>query len=117
MFFLLLQTDSLDDRVGQVTWNDFKILPTEPDTLLIYYYLMFSSFIIFKLIKWFFSASAMDISAGEDGAATKADQLKNNNDNFFMFLTIGIIAGTFAWVYTSLFKITGYRQGAVWLIF
>jgi hypothetical protein len=55
----------------------------------------------------------MDISAGEDGAATKADQLKNNNDNFFMFLTIGIVAGTFAWVYTSLFKITGYRQGAV----
>lgn len=62
---------------------------------------------------FFLIVSAMDISAGEDGSLTKADQLKSNNENFIMFITIGVIAGTFAWIYTSLFKITGYRQGAV----
>ena len=31
-----------------------------------------------------------------------------------LFIYIGIIAGTCAWVYTSLFKITGYRQGSYW---
>jgi|AntAceMinimDraft_5_1070358.scaffolds.fasta_scaffold08820_3 hypothetical protein len=62
---------------------------------------------------FFLIVSAMDISAGEDGTSTKADQLKSNNENFVMFLMIGVISGTFAWIYTSLFKITGYRQGAV----
>jgi len=55
----------------------------------------------------------MDISAGEDGAISKEDQLKKNEENFILFVMIGVIAGACAWIYTSLFKITGYRQGAV----
>ena len=55
----------------------------------------------------------MDISAGEDGDLSKTDQLKKNEENFILFVMIGVIAGACAWIYTSLFKITGYRQGAV----
>ena len=58
------------------------------------------------IIVW---GDAMDVSAG-----TKEDMKSANLDNFMEFVYVGLFCGAAAWVYTSLFKITGYRQGAYW---
>ena len=31
-------------------------------------------------------------------------------ENFMLFVAVGVVAGAGAWIYTSLFKVTGYRQ-------
>ena len=45
---------------------------------------------------------------------TKQEARKDNQENFALFIWIGVISGSSAWVYTSLFKITWYRQGSYW---
>ena len=45
---------------------------------------------------------------------TKQEARNANLENFVLFIWIGVISGSSAWVYTSLFKITGYRQGSHW---
>ena len=54
---------------------------------------------------------ALDISS-ETLEQTKQEVRKDNLLNFVLFIWIGVISGSSAWVYTSLFKITGYRQGS-----
>ena len=50
-----------------------------------------------------------------DVASAKGSDLRDENEkNFLFFVYVGLISGACAWVYTSLFKITGYRQGAYW---
>lgn len=47
-------------------------------------------------------------------AQTKSQAKQANMDTLLLFIYIGIISGSCAWIYTSLFKITGFRQGAYW---
>ncbi len=62
------------------------------------------------MVAW---GGALDISS-ETLEQTKQEARKDNMDNFVLFIWIGVISGSSAWVYTSLFKITGYRQGSYW---
>ena len=62
------------------------------------------------MVAW---GDALDISS-ETLEQTKQEARKNNLENFVLFIWIGVISGSSAWVYTSLFKITGYRQGSYW---
>ncbi len=62
------------------------------------------------MVAW---GGALDISS-ETLEQTKQEARKDNLENFVLFIWIGAISGSSAWVYTSLFKITGYRQGSYW---
>jgi ABC-type multidrug transport system fused ATPase/permease subunit len=63
------------------------------------------------MIAW---GDALDISAQTDDAQGRKKAKETNLENLLLFIYIGVVAGSCAWVYTSLFKITGYRQGAYW---
>ena len=52
--------------------------------------------------------------SNEEQSVPKKEMNKANDENFMMYFWLGIVAGGSAWVYTTLFKITGYRQGAYW---
>ncbi len=62
------------------------------------------------MVAW---GDALDISS-ETLEQTKQEARKDNLENFVLFIWIGVISGSSAWVYTSLFKITWYRQGSYW---
>ena len=49
-----------------------------------------------------------------DARADEAGGAEGQPRNFVLFIWIGVISGSSAWVYTSLFKITGYHQGLYW---
>lgn len=62
------------------------------------------------MVAW---GDAIDISAELQDQSKKEDK-EENLESFLLFCYIGVVAGSCAWIYTSLFKITGYRQGAYW---
>ena len=62
------------------------------------------------MVAW---GDALDISS-ETLEQTKQEARKENLENFVLFILIGVIFGSSAWVYTSFFKITWYRKGSYW---
>mmetsp|Transcript_52936 Transcript_52936/g.106110 ORF Transcript_52936/g.106110 Transcript_52936/m.106110 type:complete len:635 (+) Transcript_52936:131-2035(+) len=66
---------------------------------------------IHLVVAW---GAAIAIAGEVNDSQSKEKQREENLENLMLFIYIGIIAGTCAWVYTSLFKITGYRQGSYW---
>ncbi len=62
------------------------------------------------MVAW---GDVLDISS-ETFEQTKQEAQKDNLENFILFIWVGVISGFSAWVYTTLFKITGYRQGSYW---
>ena len=62
------------------------------------------------MVAW---GDVLDISS-ETLEQTKQEARKDNLENFVLFIWIGVISGSSAWVYTSLFKSTWYCQGSYW---